>query len=134
MKVCRVDSFYSRLNYFSLHPHRKVEQVQSPAPEAAHRTSAGLRPSSLELGDLERRRAGKVQEKGSFLFGQEGGGGDIVDACWDVVHLHVTEPTPGKAASEEEESGKNTGKNECLLEVNVEFLFICCYFTVLQYF
>lgn len=53
-------------------------------------------PSSLELGDLERRGAGKVQEEGAFLFGQEGGGDDVVDACWDVVNLHVAEATPGK--------------------------------------
>lgn len=53
--------------------------------------------SSLELGDLERRRAGQVQEKGPFLFRQEGGGCDIVDACWDVVHLQVTEATSVEA-------------------------------------
>lgn len=53
-------------------------------------------PSSLELGDLEGRGAGKVQEEGSFLFGQEGGGDDVVDACWDVLRLHVAEATSGK--------------------------------------
>lgn len=49
--------------------------------------------SSLKLRDLEGCSAAKVQEEGSFLFGQEGGGGDVVDACWDQVHLHVAETT-----------------------------------------
>lgn len=48
---------------------------------------------SLELRDLEGYGAGKVQEEGSFLFGQEGCGSDVVDACWDVVQLQVTETT-----------------------------------------
>lgn len=50
-------------------------------------------PPSLKLGHLEGRGAGKVQEEGSFLFWQEGGGDDVVDACWDVFRLHVAEAT-----------------------------------------
>lgn len=57
-------------------------------------------PSSLELGDLEGRGTSKVQEEGSFLFGQEGGGDDVVDACWDMVRLHVAEATSGKRERE----------------------------------
>lgn len=53
-------------------------------------------PSSLQLRDPERRRAGKVQEEGTFLFGQEGGRDDVVDARWDVFSLHVAEATSGK--------------------------------------
>lgn len=53
--------------------------------------------SSLELGDFEGGSAGKVQEERSFLFRQEGGGGDVVDACWDVVQLHVAETASLKA-------------------------------------
>lgn len=48
-------------------------------------------PSSLQLRDFEGCGAGKVQEEGSFLFGEEGGGNDVVDACWDVFGFHVAE-------------------------------------------
>lgn len=51
---------------------------------------------SLKLGDFKRCYAAEVQEKGSFLFRQKGGGDDIVDACGDVIRLHVTEATPGE--------------------------------------
>lgn len=61
--------------------------IQSPP----HPPSA---PPSLELRDLEGGGAGEVQEEGSFLFGQEGGGDDVVEAGWDVVRLHVAEATP----------------------------------------
>lgn len=50
--------------------------------------------SSLQLGDLQRYGATEVQEEGPFLFGQEGGGSDVVDAGGDLVHLHVAEATP----------------------------------------
>ncbi len=71
-------------------------------------------PSSLEMGDLEGGSAGEVQEEGSFLFGQEGGGDDVVDACRDVVQLHVAEATSGK-------KGRKTFRlNRCSQEVQRE--------------
>lgn len=47
--------------------------------------------ASLELGDLQGRRAEEVQEERPFLFGQEGGGDQVVEACRDVIQLHVAE-------------------------------------------
>lgn len=69
-------------------PHSQPLPLLSPAP------------SLLEMGDLEGYGAGKVQEERSFLFGQEGGGDDVVDACWDVVRLHVAEATSGERERE----------------------------------
>lgn len=57
-------------------------------------SSSGVKPSSiqrealkasLELGDLQGRRAEEVQEERSFLFGQEGGGHQVVEAGRDLV-------------------------------------------------
>lgn len=47
--------------------------------------------ASLELGDLEGCCAEEVQEEGSFLFGKEGCGHQVVEASGDVVQLHVAE-------------------------------------------
>lgn len=57
-------------------------------------------PSSLELGDLEGCSTAEVQKEGSFLFGQESGGGDVIDACWDMIHLHVAETTSARSKEE----------------------------------
>lgn len=126
----KVVSFYSRWHFFFLISHWwlippcwplcQLEQIQNFSLIMGHPIIPllGLRPSSLELGDLERWRAGKIQEKGSFLFGQEGGGGDVVDACWNMFHLHVTEAASGITDGEEEEippNQKNTEKNKFLL-------------------
>ena len=52
------------------------------------------------MGDLEGQGAAKVQEEVSFLFGQESGGDDVVDASWHMVKLQVAEPTPRESESE----------------------------------
>lgn len=48
---------------------------------------------SLKLGHFSRRGGAKVQEKGSFLFGEEGGGGDVVDSSGNMVQLQITKTT-----------------------------------------
>lgn len=57
-------------------------------------------PSSLELGDLQGWSTAEVQKEGSFLFRQESGGGDVIDACWDMIYLHVAETTSARSKEE----------------------------------
>ena len=63
-------------------------------------SSLSLSPPSLEVGDLEGHGTAKVQEEVSFLFGQEGGGDDVVDASRHMVKLQVAEPTPTERETE----------------------------------
>lgn len=80
------------------HPCRNIRNVPLRPDRTILLTSASLTLGaqlSLQLWDLQGWGTGDIQKEGSFLFGQEGGWGDVVDACWDVVQLHVAETTSG---------------------------------------
>lgn len=95
----RCDTFWASLCFIGTSSHPKYSSSDIPWHPTLSQSPCPVlspAPSSLELRDLDGQGAGKVQEEGSFLFGQEGGGDDVVDACWDVLHLHVAEATSGK--------------------------------------
>lgn len=58
------------------------------------KTQRSLRFLSLQLCRLDGDNTIKVQEKGSFLFGQESTGNDIVDPSRYVFQFQVAKPTP----------------------------------------